>query len=274
MNSIQTIAGIRSLINTLQSKAKHDWQLAVRLANHARTSDTFILMEAEIELLEDMVKNLSVRILGLDASYQGFWKTKDTFLSDFEVKHNPAGDRDDVIVRFGGIIAWLESTSAYITFLEGYSEPTGIPASQVTSSTTYDVALSFAGEDRHYAKEIADYLREAGFKVFYDEYERASLWGKNLYEHLSEVYNKKASYCVIFVSENYSRKLWTNHERKSAQARAFHENREYILPIRLDDTQLSGLLETTGYLDGTIMTMLEIANILMDKLKQQNQSNS
>ena len=270
MSSIQTIAGIRSLIDTLRPKARHDWELAVQLANHIRTSDQFALMEAETEMLEGLVKDLSMRVLGDSASYEDFWQTKNAFLEDFKTKHNPAGDRDETIVSCGGIIAWLENTLAYLAFLEGYSEPTGIPASQVASSTTYDVALSFAGEDRHYAKELADHLRAADFKVFYDEYERASLWGKNLYEHLSEVYNKKASYCVIFVSRSYSRKLWTNHERKSAQARAFKESREYILPIRLDDTELPGLLDTTGYLDATKMSMLEVANILSEKLKQQN----
>jgi len=48
----------------------------------------------------------------------------------------------------------------------------------------YDVALSFAGEDREYVEIVADILHELGVKVFYDKYEEADLWGRDLYTHL------------------------------------------------------------------------------------------
>src|SRR5262249_26980075 len=48
----------------------------------------------------------------------------------------------------------------------------------------YDVALSFAGEDRAYVEEVASVLKSKGVKVFYDAYETANMWGKNLIEHL------------------------------------------------------------------------------------------
>ena len=34
---------------------------------------------------------------------------------------------------------------------------------------TYDIALSFAGEDRNVAREIADRLRAAGYTVFFGQ---------------------------------------------------------------------------------------------------------
>src|SRR5260370_20126628 len=49
----------------------------------------------------------------------------------------------------------------------------------------YDVALSFAGEDRNYANALAEALRHRQLNVFYDEYEKTPLWGKNLYTYLS-----------------------------------------------------------------------------------------
>src|SRR5216684_644847 len=118
-----------------------------------------------------------------------------------------------------------------------------------SKSYPYDVALSFAGEDRSYADALAEALHQRGLTVFYDKYEKANLWGKNLYTYLSDVYQNKARYCVMFLSRNYAAKLWTNHEREAAQARAFRENEEYILPMRLDDTEIPGFLQTTGYLN-------------------------
>jgi hypothetical protein len=111
------------------------------------------------------------------------------------------------------------------------------------------VCLSFAGEDRSYVRLVADVLRKTGIRVFFDEYEEVGLWGKDLYVHLDDVYKNAAHYCVLFVSKYYSDKLWTNHERRSAQERAFKENTEYILPARFDDTAIPGLRDTVGYID-------------------------
>lgn len=130
----------------------------------------------------------------------------------------------------------------------------------------YDVALSFSGEDRRYAKALADLLKTSGYSCFYDEDELADLWGKNLYDYLSSVYKDRARYCVMFLSKHYERKLWTNHERQLAQARAFQENREYILPVRLDDTEIPGIPPTVGYLDLRSMTIEEVYKALIMKL--------
>ncbi len=132
--------------------------------------------------------------------------------------------------------------------------------------TKYDVVLSFAGEDRQHAKALAALLKAGGYWFFYDENELAQLWGKNLYDYLSSVYKDRARYCVMFLSQHYERKLWTNHERQMAQARAFQENREYILPVRLDDTEIPGIPPTVGYLDLRAMTIEEVYEVLVKKL--------
>lgn len=76
------------------------------------------------------------------------------------------------------------------------------------------------------------------------------MWGKNFYTHLSDVYQNQAFFTVMFVSDAHRKKLWTNHERKSAQARAFTESRESILPAFFDETvEVLGLLKTTGHME-------------------------
>jgi hypothetical protein len=132
----------------------------------------------------------------------------------------------------------------------------------------FDIAISFAGEDRKLAEEIALKLKERQISVFYDSFEQADLWGKNLYDYLSAVYSEKSKFCLMLISEHYEKKLWTNHERKSAQARAFRENREYILPIKIDSTKITGIHETVGYIDIKSHKIDEIIELIMNKLKK------
>lgn len=130
----------------------------------------------------------------------------------------------------------------------------------------YDIALSFAGEERDYVDRVANLLKERGVRVFYDLFEEADLWGKDLYVHLSEVYHKRARFTVMFISEAYASKLWTNHERKSAQARAFQEAQEYILPARFDDTNIPGVLSTVGYVSLRDRSPQDLVSLITKKL--------
>jgi hypothetical protein len=133
----------------------------------------------------------------------------------------------------------------------------------------YDIGLSFAGEDREYVEKVAEKLKDLGITVFYDNYEQVNLWGKDLYQHLNDVYKNKCQYCIIFISEHYAKKLWTKHELKSAQTRAFNENKEYILPARFDSTEVPGINSTVGYLDCLKVTPQDIALLAAEKLKQE-----
>ena len=130
----------------------------------------------------------------------------------------------------------------------------------------FDVALSFAGEDRRYVEKVASVLKEMGLKVFYDKYEKATLWGKDLYEHLNFIYSKQANYTVMFISKYYKNKLWTNHERKSAQEKAFKQRKEYILPARFDKTTIPGILGTVGYINLLETDPEELADLIKEKI--------
>ena len=130
----------------------------------------------------------------------------------------------------------------------------------------YDIALSFAGEDRSYVSKVADFLKAQGLSVFYDEGDRVNLWGKDLYDHLIKVYRDEAEYVVMFVSAHYKEKVWCTHERRAAQTRALQERREYILPARFDDTQLEGLNETIVYLDLKKLSSRELAVLICEKI--------
>lgn len=130
----------------------------------------------------------------------------------------------------------------------------------------YHVVLSFAGEDRVYAEELATALKNRRLWVFYDIDEQSTLWGKDLYQHFHNLYSNRAIYCMIIVSEAYYNKRWARHELRSAQERAFKDKKEYILPVRLDNTQIPGIAETIGYIDAHTIPISKIASLVLEKV--------
>ena len=134
----------------------------------------------------------------------------------------------------------------------------------------YDVAISFAGEDRAYAESLASALRDKGLRVFYDRFETANMWGKDLSEFLHEVYSGRARFCVPITSQYYISKPFPRHERRSAQSRALRQDEEYLLPIRLDATQIPGFPDTLAYIDASQYTVDQIVDMLLDKLERRS----
>lgn len=55
-------------------------------------------------------------------------------------------------------------------------------------------------------EEVAEGLKTAGVSAFYDKFEKADLWGKNLIEHLAEIYGQRSRFVVMFVSKEYVEK--------------------------------------------------------------------
>jgi len=131
----------------------------------------------------------------------------------------------------------------------------------------YDVAISFAGQDRDTAEQLASELSSRGLSVFYDRDQQANLWGKDLYQHLADVYSSRARFCLVLVSQHYLGRAWTKHELSSAQSRAFQQDAEYILPVRLDDTELPGLPVTVGYLDLRQVSLAAVADAAVTKVR-------
>lgn len=152
-----------------------------------------------------------------------------------------------------------------------YNAAMSWPRTTLSDKTfAYDVCLSFANEQRYYVRKVAEFLTENDVRVFYDEYERAELWGKDLFEHLNWVYSEAARYCVVFVSKAYNDKIWTSHERRSAQERALYGKGEYILPVMFDDTRIPGLRRTVSYLDGRNTDPEEVARLVISKIRKTN----
>jgi hypothetical protein len=130
----------------------------------------------------------------------------------------------------------------------------------------YDVAISYAGPDRAYAEQLARILRDAKLAVFFDLFEEATILGKRLYAFLQDVYENKARYCVVLLSQHYADRIWPRHEIQAAFNRAVREKGDYILPVRLDDAEIHGLPSDLAYLSAKGRSARDIAAVLIQKI--------
>jgi hypothetical protein len=146
-------------------------------------------------------------------------------------------------------------------------EAKGAPVTPVPVGYEFDIAVSFAGEDRELVRQVVGRLKAAGISVFYDNDHQADIWGEDLTEYLDRVYRVKARYVMMFISRFYADKMWTTHERRSALARAVEQIGAYVLPVRLDSTPIDGLRPTVGYLDARQTGPDAIASMALAKLK-------
>lgn len=130
----------------------------------------------------------------------------------------------------------------------------------------FDVAFSFAGEQREYVEKVASYVEnQSNLSVFYDFNYEIDMWGTNLVDYFKEIFEKKANYCVMFVSKDYSEKTWPNFERQVIQARSLFQD-GYLLPVRFDDAPIKGEVPTVKYLNIKEMEPEELGEKIIKKV--------
>lgn len=143
------------------------------------------------------------------------------------------------------------------------------------SGYRYDFCLSFAGEDREFATRINRELRRKRYRTFFDQNQEAQtrLLGRHGPDILHEVFYRESQLCLLFISQSYKKNVWPSFERKSIQQRQLEQGDGYIIPIRLDETELPGFHTTTGYLKRQQGTPFIVRNVI-DKLKEAQKGDS
>lgn len=90
---------------------------------------------------------------------------------------------------------------------------------KVDHTEVYDVALTFAGEDRAYAQELYDALEDDGHAVFYDFAEQHRIIGEDVEAYLAPIYASGSRYVVAILGPMYGSKRWTLFESEQYQPR-------------------------------------------------------
>ncbi len=128
----------------------------------------------------------------------------------------------------------------------------------------YDVALSFAGENRDEAEKLRTALMAKGLRVFYDKDHKAYLWGKGQDEY-DKIFGPDSRFVIPLISEHYKEKKWPRYEFSVALTEAKKRAEEFILPVRVDDTALLGLLDDLNYMDFRKDDVGDIADAVIAK---------
>jgi hypothetical protein len=116
----------------------------------------------------------------------------------------------------------------------------------------YDVAISYSGKDVAIAKRLYDELTLNGFRVFFDKAIVHQLVGRDQ-RVLQEVYGPNSRTMIAIISEAYARNPWPKFEwdcgQREKERRAALSDAVFLIPLRLDNTQLVGLSDADFYLD-------------------------
>ena len=102
----------------------------------------------------------------------------------------------------------------------------------------WDVALSFAGENRELAAYLADKLTGLDVPVFYDTHYEANYLGKTWSAQFKDIFGAKSRYVVCILDKHHADKIWPTFEREIFTPRVPSGT---VIPIFLDDTKFVGI---------------------------------
>lgn len=104
----------------------------------------------------------------------------------------------------------------------------------------YEIAVSYASEQRVYVESFVRCLKRKHIHVYYDRDEQVRMAGKLLHEQLQEIYTEECNFRIIFLSHDYAKKPTTKLESEFILAENMYEkNRMFV--FRFDETNLPGL---------------------------------
>lgn len=104
----------------------------------------------------------------------------------------------------------------------------------------FEVAISFAGENRELARKFSEKLELFDVSVFYDELYESNLLGKALSKQFTRIFNEDSRFVLCLLDANHHDKIWPTFERETFR---FRVQNEAIIPAYLDNTRFLGIPE-------------------------------
>lgn len=104
----------------------------------------------------------------------------------------------------------------------------------------FEIAISFAGENRKLAKYIAEQFEKIDVPVFYDELYESNYLGKAWSKEFERIFINDSRYVVCLLDTFHKDKIWPTFERDCFKRRVPNGD---VIPIYLDDTIFVGIPE-------------------------------
>jgi len=132
----------------------------------------------------------------------------------------------------------------------------------------FDVALSFAGENREYVKDVADHLSNmiGIHSYFYDSNYVAQLARPSLDNLLQDIYRNRSKLVVVFLCGDYEKKEWCGIEFRAIKEIIMEKQHEKIMFIKIGDGEVQGVFKIDGYIDGMNFTPNEVAEFIKERI--------
>jgi len=131
------------------------------------------------------------------------------------------------------------------------SPPETPAALQPAVGRKYMVAFSYPGEHRLFVTRVVIAIRRLGFQrdhIFYDQFREGDVIGIDADTYLLDVYTKQSELTVVFLTAEYNAKEWTGLEWRGIRDLIKTKRGHAVLPVRLDETPIPGLLSTDIYI--------------------------
>lgn len=154
-----------------------------------------------------------------------------------------------------------------LTFIDPRNKMRAVSKPLTQTSPRFQVALSFPGESRKeveaVATSLAKHLKKE--KIFYDNWYKSELARPNLDTYLYNIYEKESELVVVFLCKEYEKKEWCGLEWRAIRD-LIKKRQDNIMPVRFDDTNISGFLSIDGYIDYNSHTPDDLANFIKERL--------
>lgn len=106
----------------------------------------------------------------------------------------------------------------------------------------YDIAFSFARDDRDYVERTRRACGRLGLRVMYDRDLSNQWWGQNYVVEQRKIYGGRSQFFVPFISESYFQRRIPADEFSAAMWADVERGGGYILPVLIGDIRVPGHL--------------------------------
>ena len=260
-----TAPAIKALSYT-ERRGRQEW-----LAEVARLHSSSFVRRSAIVALRDikspLVRPISLLLIAHEGDNENLRETAIKCLGDVGTAADLAllGElkENEQIARFGKQAA----AKAYLRLSKRLDSQSMISdEGRGTNHPYFDVALSFAGEDRGIAQSLATGLRAKSLRVFYDMFYQSDLVGEDLSRLLAMIYSQASRFCAVLISKHYPQKSWPKKELAHVQERVIFGDDAYLIPVRLDSTTVDGISSTVGHIDLREHSIDQAVEMIADKI--------